>query len=56
VDGVGVDGVNRRRARHVGGDDVDFLAAEALVDLGCPDGGAAFGREKEFGQDEEAGS
>ena len=49
VDGVGMRRVDFGGARHVGGDDVDFLAAEALVDLGRPDSSAALGGEEEFG-------
>ena len=54
MNGVGVLRVDRRRIRHLGGDDMDFLAAEAFVHLGRPYGGAALGRQKQFGQHQQA--
>ena len=54
MDGVGVVAIVFRRPGHIGGDDVDFLSAEAAIHLVEPDGGATFGRQEKLGENQVA--
>ena len=48
-----MNGIDFGCAGYVGGDDVNPFAAQTLVYLGCPYGGAAFGGQEEFGENQQ---
>lgn len=52
MNGVGVIPVVLRRARYVGGNDMDFLAAKASVNLVEPDGRTTLGGKKKLSQNQ----
>lgn len=51
--GVGMNCIDFGRTGDVGGNDVDVFAAQPFVDFGRPHRCAAFGRQEQFGEDEQ---